>query len=225
MTFNHSYLVNSIKVLFEKVWVFQPIINNIGFIFPSRPRIYIFLVFHTWALELIVFLVIFYLNLKAYGTVYAMQDDPTDRSKVIMDQPKLNNSLISDEQMALRIAAIVTGPHAQAFNQDLTRITLGDPVVGALNQTIANVIEEVPLQEHSNGFKAIIIFIGATVLGYILLNHWEEIFSFMGRNAHHVLGTLDPAYIGERAFSMYLEPETRARVEALVSHYYNNNLL
>jgi hypothetical protein len=99
MRLAYDSIIKTIKALFEKAWVFQPIINSI----------YIFLVFHTWTLELIVFFFISYLNLKAYGTVYAMEDDPTDQSKVIMDQRKVDNDLmlaISDEHVASRIQAI-----------------------------------------------------------------------------------------------------------------------
>jgi len=122
-----------------------------------------------------------------------MEDDPTDPSKIIIDQRKLDNDVvlvISDDTIALRIRAITEGPYAQAFEHDLTRIQLGQPpmppvVIGSLNQAIDNVNEDIPFRERIRGYESIIIFVSATILAYVIINHWQDIFSFMGRSAHN----------------------------------------
>ena len=237
MKLSYINLYNCLIKAFRKAMFLKPIINTPGIDFIVSLRIIkahmsLWLVFNPIVLRLIIFLVIFTIQSYFLPTVYAMEDDPTDPSKIIMDQRKVDNDLllaISDERIASRIQAIAQGPYAHAFEQDLTRIQLGEPpllpIVGALNEAIDNVNDDVPLRERIRGYESIIIFVSATILAYVIINHWQDIFSFMGRSAHNALTTLDPIILGERAFQMYMNPETRQNVEALVSHYYNNHLL
>jgi hypothetical protein len=184
------------------------------------------LLYHSLIVRLFLVLILMIINftLTESSISYCMDEDPTDPVRNAMNQRKIDNDLlveISDQAMESRIHAIVAGPNAAAFQQDLLAIANGNIEIGALNEAIDNVDGNASVRDRIRGYESIIIFVAATVLAYVIINHWRDVFSFIGGGAQNTLTALEYATMGQRAIEMYHNPATHDQVVAIVNHYYN----
>src|ERR1700677_2560277 len=78
-----------------------------------KVRIYLFLILSPIFIHILIFILLFYINyIFSNSIVYAMEDNPNDPSKIIMDQRKIDNDLMlmtSEQRIASRIQAIAQG--------------------------------------------------------------------------------------------------------------------
>jgi hypothetical protein len=125
---------------------------------------------------------------------------------------------ISDDAIRNRVNAIAQGPYREEFNARLLELQHANPVVpGSLNDAIDNV-DGNTIRDRIRGYEAVVIFAGATILAYFIINHWRDLFSLLGRIPTTLL---DPATVIERTFHLYNNPETRAQTLALINLYHN----
>jgi hypothetical protein len=156
-------------------------------------------------------------------TSYCMEEFPDKE----LAQHRLDNDLLFDihqEAIIVRLQAIASSHRAPEFFEEVRRIqalVTNNTEHGALASTLNNINEDIPFRERTRGYEAVLIFGSAVIIGYLIINYWEDIFSFLGRTARHAIReTLNHTSIlteQDNVINALNNPQTRGQVLELLN--------
>src|SRR5271169_3453555 len=100
-----------------------------------------------------------------------MQNDDNNNNNIIekeMAQRRIDNDLLFEvtQPVLERINILANAQDRQTYYQEMLEIQQG-----ALNAVIDNVHEETSIRERIRGYEAVLIFVGVTAIGFLVINY------------------------------------------------------